>query len=175
MILTCLRKVKAKGNYETAKWLHAVIGAVFRYAIANGSTETDPTYALRDAIIRPTVTPRAAITEVKAQIVFDQRMQAGQRVIGHSWKHVVFDMVIQVPIDEAADEIHVNGARIQAMIGHVISQAAMLQKPGHHMVPRAKKPGQPDDHERQDRVHPEGEADSGCIVCGRNSGDADDR
>ena len=66
MILACLRKVEAKGNYETAKRLRAVIGAVFRYAIANGSAETDPTYALRDAIIRPTVTPRAAITEVKA-------------------------------------------------------------------------------------------------------------
>ena len=66
MILTCLRKVEAKGNYETAKRLRAVIGAVFRYAIANGSAETDPTYALRDAIIRPTVKPRAAITDVKA-------------------------------------------------------------------------------------------------------------
>ena len=66
MILRCLRKVEAKGNYETAKRLRAVIGAVFRYAIANGSAETDPTYALRDAIIRPTVTPRAAITDVKA-------------------------------------------------------------------------------------------------------------
>ena len=66
MILACLRKVEAKGNYETAKRLRAVIGAVFRYAIANGSAETDPTYALRDAIIRPTVTPRAAITEVYA-------------------------------------------------------------------------------------------------------------
>ncbi len=66
MVLRCLRKVEAKGNYETAKRLRAVIGAVFRYAIANGSAETDPTYALRDAIIRPTVTPRAAITDVKA-------------------------------------------------------------------------------------------------------------
>lgn len=66
MVLRCLRKVEAKGNYETAKRLRAVIGAVFRYAIANGSAETDPTYALRDAIIRPTVTPRAAITDAKA-------------------------------------------------------------------------------------------------------------
>ena len=66
MILACLRKVEAKGNYETAKRLRAVIGAVFRYAIANGSAVSDPTYALRDAIIRPTVTSRAAITDVKA-------------------------------------------------------------------------------------------------------------
>ncbi|GAB5449345.1 tyrosine-type recombinase/integrase [Gymnodinialimonas sp.] len=66
MILACLRKVEAKGNYETAKRLRARIGGVFRYAVANGVTETDPTYALRDALIRPTVTPRAAITDPKA-------------------------------------------------------------------------------------------------------------
>lgn len=63
MILTCLRRVEAKGNYETAKRLRAKIGGVFRYAVANGVAETDPTYALRDALIRPTVTPRAAITD----------------------------------------------------------------------------------------------------------------
>ena len=37
MILRCLRKVEAKGNYETAKRLRATIGAVFRYAVANGT------------------------------------------------------------------------------------------------------------------------------------------
>lgn len=66
MVLKCLRKVEARGNYETARRLRAKIGAVFRYAIANGVAETDPTYALRDALIRPTVTSRAAITDPKA-------------------------------------------------------------------------------------------------------------
>lgn len=65
MVLQCLRKVEAKGNYETARRLRAKIGAVFRYAIANGTAESDPTYALRDALIRPTVTARAAITDAK--------------------------------------------------------------------------------------------------------------
>lgn len=66
MALACLRKIEGKGNYETAKRLRATMSAVFRYAIANGVAEVDPTYALRDALIRPTVTPRAAITDVKA-------------------------------------------------------------------------------------------------------------
>lgn len=66
VVLRCLRKVEAKGNYETAKRLRALIGAVFRYAIANGNAETDPTYSLRDVLIRPTITPRAAITHAKA-------------------------------------------------------------------------------------------------------------
>lgn len=63
MILDCLRRVETKGNYETARRLRAKIGAVFRYAVANGVAETDPTYALRGALIMPIVTPRAAILE----------------------------------------------------------------------------------------------------------------
>ncbi|MFZ1662891.1 MAG: integrase arm-type DNA-binding domain-containing protein [Paracoccaceae bacterium] len=66
MVLRCLRKVEAKGNYETAKRLRAKISAVFRYAVATGSATTDPTYALKDALIRPKPKPRAAITDPKA-------------------------------------------------------------------------------------------------------------
>ena len=66
MILKTLRKVEAKGTYETAHRLRARIGSVFRYAVASGIAETDPTYALRDALIRPTRVHRAAITEPKA-------------------------------------------------------------------------------------------------------------
>jgi len=73
MILRCLRKVGAKRNYETAKRLRAVIGAVFRYAVANGVADNDPTYALRDALIRPIVTPRPAITD--PELITGQKKQ----------------------------------------------------------------------------------------------------
>lgn len=63
MILACLRKVEAKGNHETAKRLRAKIGAVFKYAVAVGLAETDPTFSLQGALIRPTPKPRAAITD----------------------------------------------------------------------------------------------------------------
>ena len=66
MVLRCLRKVEAKGNYETAHRLRSRIGSIFRYFVASGIAENDPTYALRDALIRPTVTRRAAITNPKA-------------------------------------------------------------------------------------------------------------
>lgn len=66
MILKTLRKVEAKGNYETAHRLRARIGSVFRYAVASGLAETDPIYALKDALIRPTRVHRAAITDPKA-------------------------------------------------------------------------------------------------------------
>lgn len=62
MILKTLRKVETKGNYETANRLRARISSVFRYAVASGVAENDPTYTLRDAPIRPTQVYRAAIT-----------------------------------------------------------------------------------------------------------------
>jgi len=62
-ILKTLKKVEAKGHYETAKRLRSTIGAVFRYAIANGLADNDPTYPLRDALIRHKVISRAAITD----------------------------------------------------------------------------------------------------------------
>lgn len=66
MVLACLRKVENRGNHETARKLNSSIGAVFRFAIANGAAESDPTYSLRGALVRPTVTPRAAITDANA-------------------------------------------------------------------------------------------------------------
>lgn len=66
IILQCLRRIEAKGNYETARRLRGKVGAVFRFAVANGVAELDPTYALKDALITPTVTPRAAITDTRA-------------------------------------------------------------------------------------------------------------
>lgn len=66
MILRVLRKQEAKGNHETAHRLRARIGSVFRYAVASGLAETDPTYALKDALVRPTRQHRAAITDPDA-------------------------------------------------------------------------------------------------------------
>ena len=48
---------------ETASRLRAVIGEVFRYAIATGRAENDPTFALRGALTTPTTKHRAAIVE----------------------------------------------------------------------------------------------------------------
>lgn len=61
IILKTLRKRETQEHYETASRMRSRIGGVFRYAVASGITDTDPTYALRDALIRPTVTHRAAI------------------------------------------------------------------------------------------------------------------
>ncbi len=62
-ILASLRKVEAKGNYETARRLRAIIGQVFRYAIATARAENDPTFGLRGALINPIVVNRPAMTK----------------------------------------------------------------------------------------------------------------
>lgn len=62
-ILVVLKKVEKAGNLETAKRLRAVIGQVFRFAIASARADVDPTYGLRGAIAAPTVKHRAALTE----------------------------------------------------------------------------------------------------------------
>lgn len=66
MILECLKSVDAKGNYETARFLRAKIGAAFRCAVAKGHAETDSTSALRDALVAQSVKSCSVITEQKA-------------------------------------------------------------------------------------------------------------
>lgn len=66
VVLKTLKKSEVKGLYETAHRIRSTVGAVFRYAIANGLAENDPTFALRDALIRQKTKSRAAITDPKA-------------------------------------------------------------------------------------------------------------
>jgi integrase len=65
-ILPILREVEAQGKHETASKLRAFVGQVFRYAVSTGRAESDPTGALRGALIAPKVQHRAAIIEPKA-------------------------------------------------------------------------------------------------------------
>ncbi len=65
-ILAFLRPIEARGRLETAKKLRGAIGQVFRFAVATGRAQGDPTGALRGALASPTVQHRAAIIEPKA-------------------------------------------------------------------------------------------------------------
>jgi integrase len=65
-ILAVLRMAKSRGKLETARRLRATIGQVFRFAVATGHAESDPTGALKGAIAAPVVNHRAAIIEPKA-------------------------------------------------------------------------------------------------------------
>jgi integrase len=65
-LLAVLRKIEARGKYETARRLRSTCGMVFRYAIASGRAERDPSIDLRGALITPKVKHRATIVEPKA-------------------------------------------------------------------------------------------------------------
>jgi integrase len=62
-VLAVLKQVEARRKFESANRLRAVIGEVFRYAIALGRAENDPTFALRGALTTPPTKHRAAIIE----------------------------------------------------------------------------------------------------------------
>jgi len=65
-LLAILRKIEARGTYETARRLRSTCGMVLRYAIATGRAERDPSIDLRGALTAPQVKHRATIVEPTA-------------------------------------------------------------------------------------------------------------
>jgi integrase len=65
-VLRVLRRIESRGHIETAHRVGSIIGQIYRFAVASGRADRDPTADLRGAI-RPTPTRRlAAITDPKA-------------------------------------------------------------------------------------------------------------
>jgi integrase len=64
-ILALLKAVESRGRVHTARRLRAKIGEVFRYAIASGRAEIDPTVALAGALVEHKAKNFAAVTEEK--------------------------------------------------------------------------------------------------------------
>ena len=62
-VLSVLRRVEGRGRYETARRLRSTCGTIFRYAIATGRAERDPSADLRGALTSPKVNHRAAIVD----------------------------------------------------------------------------------------------------------------
>jgi integrase len=65
-LLAALRRIEARGAVETAHRAHQNCGQIFRYAIATGRAERDPSPALRGALPAVKQTHHAAITEPRA-------------------------------------------------------------------------------------------------------------
>lgn len=65
MLLTVLRRIEDRGALETAHRAHQNCGQVFRYAVATGRAERDPTGDLRGALPPTRVKSFAAIIEPK--------------------------------------------------------------------------------------------------------------
>ncbi len=64
-ILAVLRRIEARGALESTRRTKQALGQVFRYAVATGRAERDPTADLRGALAPPEKGRFAAITEPK--------------------------------------------------------------------------------------------------------------
>ena len=62
-VLAALKKLEARGKRETARRCRSFASRVFRYAVATGRGEIDPTSVLRGTLAAPRVTHHAAILE----------------------------------------------------------------------------------------------------------------
>ena len=64
-LLSFLKRIEKSGRRETAKKLRGTISAIFRLAVVTLRAESDPTAALKGALLPPKVVGRAAITDEK--------------------------------------------------------------------------------------------------------------
>lgn len=64
-LLAVLRRIEAKGNYESARRVLQLAGRVFRYAVATARLASDPSRDLRGALTAPQPKHYGAIIEAK--------------------------------------------------------------------------------------------------------------
>lgn len=62
-VLAALKRLEAKGKFETGRRCRSFAGRVFRYAAATGRAEADPTSLFRGALITPKVRHHSAILD----------------------------------------------------------------------------------------------------------------
>jgi integrase len=65
-VLAALKRIEAKGKHETARRCRSFASRVFRYAVATGRAEVDPTSVLRGALVTPKVKHHSAIIDPAA-------------------------------------------------------------------------------------------------------------
>lgn len=65
-VLAALKRIEAKGKHETARRCRSFASRVFRYGVATGRGETDPTSVLRVALVTPKVQHHGAVLDPDA-------------------------------------------------------------------------------------------------------------
>lgn len=65
-VLAALKKLEGRGKHESARRCRSFASRVFRYAVATGRGEMDPTSVLRGALITPRIKHHPAIVEPEA-------------------------------------------------------------------------------------------------------------
>jgi len=79
-VLAALKRIEAKGKHETARRCRSFAGRVFRYGVATGRAETDPTSVLRGALLTPKVQHHSAILDPES---FGELLRSIDAYSGH--------------------------------------------------------------------------------------------
>jgi hypothetical protein len=89
-LLAALKRIEAKGKHETARRCRSFAGRVFRYAVATGRGESDPSSILRGALVVPKVKHHAAILDPKQMGELAARDRCLFRPCDHAIGHAGF-------------------------------------------------------------------------------------
>lgn len=65
-VLAALKRIEAKGKHETARRCRSFASRVFRYGVATGRGETDPTSVQHGALVTPKVQHHGAVLDPQA-------------------------------------------------------------------------------------------------------------
>ena len=105
-VLHLVKKIERSGRRETAKKLLGTLSAIFRLAVVTLRAETDPTYAVKGALLPPKHVSRAAITD---EATFGALLRDMEAFTG--WRAIVDAMNFQILTMTRPGEVR--GARKQ--------------------------------------------------------------
>ncbi|MDB9758838.1 integrase arm-type DNA-binding domain-containing protein [Gammaproteobacteria bacterium] len=162
-LLKTLRKIESRGAIETAHRAKRLAGQIFRYAVATGRAERDPSVDLKDALTQPTRTHFNSITEpaeVGPLIAAINNYQATPTVIAAlklspllfcrpgelrhlEWKEVNFDEArIELPASKMkTKEPHIIPLATQAM--EILKELQLITGRGKFVFPSARGASRP--------------------------------
>lgn len=96
-------------------------------------------------------------------IVFDELMKPWQSMIGNQREHVVFDVVVHVPVEETIDDVGVEGPAVESVIEDVLGHAGVLGESVDKHEPRSKKMREADEHQGEDAGTGDAESDDARV------------
>jgi integrase len=160
-LLLALKKIEDDGLYETANRAKRIAGQIFRYAIATGRAERDPSQDLKGALIAPQVTHRASITDPKelAHLLVAMKNYSGTPVVKAAL--MLSALLFQRPgeirtmkwadvdFDNAEWRYFVNKTKIDHIVPlakqskHILEQLKPLTGRGAYVLPSARGGGRP--------------------------------
>ena len=162
-LLKTLRRIESRGAIETAHRAKQLAGQIFRYAVATGRAERDPSVDLKGALAQPTKTHFKAITEpneiaslmlaihnyqgspaVMAALKLSPLLFCRPGELRHlEWKEVKFkETRIELPAEKMKmKEPHIIPLSTQAM--EILEELHLITGRGRYVFPNARGASRP--------------------------------